>query len=211
MIQHKLVFESFTHSQTKAFLAAAIALKQVYATGSLLGILKSYEFQVARPFAVRADVLRTMPSKAIELASFDMYKKLMSRDGQSAGVAGFATSIAGGLAGPSLSFQVRQEIIHWFSCLLCTRQWSSCATLNLCFTFVCARQAHCLLSAWCRDPWLLGYVTCNPHLVIQIRTCQRRFVPLIFVRCRATIKKDFLETCEGNTELLQRTNRLQRH
>ena len=45
------------------------------------------------------DVLRTMPSKAIELASFDMYKRLLARDSQGAGMAGLATSVAGGLAG----------------------------------------------------------------------------------------------------------------
>ena len=49
-----------------------------------------------------ADVLRTMPSKAIELASFDMYKKTLGRlrpGGSSAHPGGFATGFAGALAG----------------------------------------------------------------------------------------------------------------
>ena len=49
-----------------------------------------------------ADVLRTMPSKAIELASFDMYKKTLGRlrpGGSSTHPGGLATGCAGALAG----------------------------------------------------------------------------------------------------------------
>lgn len=49
-----------------------------------------------------ADVLRTMPSKAIELASFDMYKKTLGRlrpGGSSSHPGGLATGFAGALAG----------------------------------------------------------------------------------------------------------------
>ena len=42
-----------------------------------------------------------MPSKAIELASFDLYKRLLSPapSGDRRGPGGLATSVAGGLAG----------------------------------------------------------------------------------------------------------------
>ena len=49
-----------------------------------------------------ADVLRTMPSKAIELASFDMYKKTLGRlrpGGDSSHPGGLATGVAGAFAG----------------------------------------------------------------------------------------------------------------
>ena len=55
-----------------------------------------------QPVLWHADVLRTMPSKAIELASFDMYKKTLGRlrpGGSSAHPGGFATGFAGALAG----------------------------------------------------------------------------------------------------------------
>ena len=46
-----------------------------------------------------ADVLRTMPSKAIELASFDLYKKYLIPGDPSNGIGGFLTSVAGAMAG----------------------------------------------------------------------------------------------------------------
>lgn len=46
-----------------------------------------------------ADVLRTMPSKAIELATFDLYKKFLIPGDPSNGVGGFLTSVAGAMAG----------------------------------------------------------------------------------------------------------------
>ena len=52
-----------------------------------------------------ADVLRTMPSKAIELASFDMYKKTLGKlrpGGSSSHPGGLATGFAGALAGAYL-------------------------------------------------------------------------------------------------------------
>lgn len=52
--------------------------------------------------AVRADILRTMPSKAIELSAFDLYKRLLGgKDAAGApkGPSGAATALAGALAG----------------------------------------------------------------------------------------------------------------
>ena len=49
--------------------------------------------------ALYADVLRTMPSKAIELASFDLYKKVLSVNKDGKGRGGVVTSLAGAMAG----------------------------------------------------------------------------------------------------------------
>ena len=46
---------------------------------------------------VRADVLRVMPSKAIELMAFDVFKTVFHRDGERPGPAG--TMLSGALAG----------------------------------------------------------------------------------------------------------------
>ena len=46
-----------------------------------------------------ADVLRTMPSKAIELASFDLFKKVLIPGDPSNGIGGFLVSVAGAMAG----------------------------------------------------------------------------------------------------------------
>lgn len=50
----------------------------------------------------RADILRTMPSKAIELSAFDLYKRLLGGHdaaGKPKGPGGAATALAGALAG----------------------------------------------------------------------------------------------------------------
>ena len=64
--------------------------------GGLLGFFSGNE----------ADVLRTMPSKAIELSAFDLYKRLLSRRDAETGLrkpaGGIATSVAGALAGTSI-------------------------------------------------------------------------------------------------------------
>ena len=49
-----------------------------------------------------ADILRTMPSKAIELSAFDLYKRLLGGHdaaGKPKGPGGAATALAGALAG----------------------------------------------------------------------------------------------------------------
>ena len=49
-----------------------------------------------------ADILRTMPSKAIELSAFDLYKRLLAGHdaaGKPRGPGGAATALAGALAG----------------------------------------------------------------------------------------------------------------
>ncbi len=51
---------------------------------------------------MRADILRTMPSKAIELSAFDLYKRVLGgKDAAGApkGPGGAATALAGALAG----------------------------------------------------------------------------------------------------------------
>ncbi|CAK0749761.1 hypothetical protein CVIRNUC_001936 [Coccomyxa viridis] len=67
-------------------------MRSTYERGGLLGFFSGND----------ADVLRTMPSKAIELASFDMYKKTLGRlrpGGSSSHPGGLATGFAGALAG----------------------------------------------------------------------------------------------------------------
>ena len=57
--------------------------------------------------AVRADILRVMPSKAIELTAFDAYKKLLSHDdedGKSKRPGPLLTGLAGAAAGRSAFF-----------------------------------------------------------------------------------------------------------
>jgi hypothetical protein len=96
--------------------------KQVLAVSScsclpLDGIHISYCFPLskimtaicAEPRAVRdADILRTMPSKAIELASFDLYKKAFAgmrpkdKDGRRH-ASGLGVGLAGALAGNLLA------------------------------------------------------------------------------------------------------------
>lgn len=64
-------------------------VKTTWVNGGLLGFFSGNE----------ADVLRTMPSKAIELASFDLYKKLLSVNGEGKAPGGLVTSLAGAMAG----------------------------------------------------------------------------------------------------------------
>ena len=64
-----------------------------------------------------------MPSKAIELASFDLYKKVLIPGDPSNGIGGFLTSVAGAMAGqslhlgaltqpPSKELQAKQQLVR---------------------------------------------------------------------------------------------------
>ena len=68
--------------------------------------------------ALSADILRVMPSKAIELAAFDAYKKLLSREGDDGKLmrpGPLLTALAGAAAGAPLShiyFNHSRPIVH---------------------------------------------------------------------------------------------------
>ena len=108
------VFAFFSGNEAGACSAQAVPLSTSYAATWFQQAAFEEERQKAllTRAPLCADILRTMPSKAIELSAFDLYKRLLGgRDaaGKPKGPGGAATALAGAMAGSG-------RVVCWVLC-----------------------------------------------------------------------------------------------